>query len=399
MAKLTMKKVWGRGVVEVGDAPALICASSGMHRAAHAQSTPCRGRAWPLPCAAMSAEATHPLSPDSPPRSALITGAAGYLGSTLAHHLVAEGWSVIGLDDLSNGHAESLPLSVPLIRGDVRDPEALSAALGRFGRAPEVVFHLAGLIAVGESMQMPARYHSVNVGGTAALIEAAMEAGVEAIVQASSAAVLAPTPAPDIRLDESARLAPESPYGETKVIAEETLAAAVEIGRLSGASLRLFNLAGSAYGCAERHHPETHLIPLAIAAARRQREALSLFGDDFPTPDGTCLRDYVHIEDVVHAFAAAARRVLDRQRSGWAGYDVFHVGSGVGHSVREVIAMVEAVVGHDVPFVMKPRRLGDTAALIADPTRLGRTLGIYPSRDLERVVRDAAALPIAARGR
>lgn len=339
----------------------------------------------------MSAAETSPRPPQQPPRTALITGAAGFLGSTLAHHLLAEGCTVVGLDDLSNGHAESLPLSVPLIRGDIRDAEALAEALGRLGKAPEVVFHLAGLIQVGESVRQPERYLDVNAGGTAALVTAALEAGVEAIVQASSAAVLASASGPEDRLDESSPLGPESPYGESKRLAEDTLAAAVETGRLSGASLRLFNLSGAAYGCAELHEPETHLIPLALGAAVGKRPPLRLFGDDFPTPDGTPLRDYVHIEDVVEAFLSAARRALAQQRAGGHGYDVFHVGSGVGHSVREVVATVERVLGIPVPHEIAPRREGDCAALVADSTLLGKLLGIHPSRDLERMVRDAAA--------
>ncbi|MEY3011531.1 MAG: UDP-glucose 4-epimerase GalE [Pseudomonadota bacterium] len=339
----------------------------------------------------MSAAATTVLPPAQPPRTALITGATGFLGSTLAHHLLAEGCTVVGLDDLSNSSPDALPLGVPLVRGDVRDPEALAEALGRLGKAPEVVFHLAGLIQVGESVREPARYHSVNAGGTATLVTAALEAGVEAIVQASSAAVLASALGPDDRLDETCPIGPESPYGETKRLAEDTLIAAVDTGRLSGASLRLFNLAGSAYGCAEHHEPETHLIPLALGAAVGVRPPLQLFGDDFPTPDGTPLRDYVHIEDVVAAFLAAARRALARQREGVASYDVFHVGSGVGHSVREVVAMVERVVGRPVPHEIAPRRPGDCAALVADPTLLGRMLGVRPGADLERMVRDAAA--------
>jgi UDP-glucose-4-epimerase GalE len=340
----------------------------------------------------MSAAATPAQPPADAPRTALITGAAGFLGSTLAHHLLAEGVSVVGLDDLSNGHASSLPLSVPLVRGDIRDPEALALALGRLERAPEVVFHLAGLIQVGESVRQPARYRSVNVDGTAALVSAALEAGVEAIVMASSAAVLQSPSEPTALLDESCPIGPTSPYGQSKADAEETLAEAVETGRLSGASLRLFNLAGSAYGRAERHEPETHLIPLALRAAIGRGPALQLFGDDFPTPDGTPLRDYVHIEDVVAAFAAAARRAVACQRAGQPSYDVFHVGSGVGHSVRQVLATVERVVGAPVPLQTAPRRPGDCSALVASTVRLRRLLGIQPSDDLERIVRDAWAV-------
>ena len=336
-------------------------------------------------------------------RRALVTGGAGYLGSTLVRWLGARGWQVAVLDDLSNGHADALPAGVPLHRGDVRDAAAVDAALALCGPRPDVIVHLAGLIQVGESVLQPERYLSVNVDGTQVVLAAARRAGVPAFVQASSAAVLATLPARAAgdaattldRLDESAPIGPESPYGLSKVRAEAALAAAVAETAgggacLSGASLRLFNLAGSLYGCAERHEPETHLIPLALGAALGQRPPLLCFGDDFPTPDGTPLRDYVHIADVVAAFEAAALQALAASAAGTPRVEVYHLGSGVGRSVRDVVAAVERVVGRPVPHSFVPRRAGDCAALVADPSRLATVLGVTPDPDLGRMVRDAA---------
>ncbi len=337
----------------------------------------------------MSAEAVSALPAAEPPRSALVTGAAGYLGSTLVHRLLAEGCAVVALDHLQHGHADALPLGTPLVRGDIRDPEALSEALGRLGRAPDVVFHLAGLIQVGESMREPERYLSVNAGGTAALAAAALEAGVEAMVLASSAAVLASGQHADDRLDETWPLQPASPYGESKLAAERTLAAAADTGRMTSIALRMFNLCGAAHGCAERHAPETHLIPLAIGAALGRRPPLTVLGDDFPTPDGTPLRDYVHIEDVIEAFLSAGRRALALQRGGLPTFEAYHVGCGVPVSVLQVIAAVERVLGRKVPYEIGPRRPGDAVSLVADPTLLARRLGVRPFADLDRAVRDS----------
>ena len=320
-------------------------------------------------------------------RRALVTGGAGYLGSTLVRWLRERDWAVAVLDDLSNGHADALAADVPMVRGDVRDAAAVEAALAALGPRPDVVFHLAGLIQVGESVREPARYHSVNVDGTQRVLDAALVAGVPAFVQASSAATLATSAAP---LSEQSPVGPESPYGETKLLAERALAAACRRGAMNGASLRLFNLAGSLYGCAERHDPETHLIPLALAAALGLRPPLQLFGDDFPTPDGTPLRDYVHIADVVVAFEASALLALAAHADGRHTAEMVNVGSGVGRSVREVLAAVEAVLGRSVPHQVAPRRPGDCAALVADPRRLIGLIGAAPRSDLQAMVRDAA---------
>ena len=336
------------------------------------------------------------LPPPRPPSSVLVTGAAGYIGASLVRHLLAEGCRVVGLDNLERGHADALPPHVALVQGDVRDPAAVRDALLRFGRPPDACIHLAGLILVGESMVQAALYHDVNAGGTTVVAEACLEAGVPAIVLASSAAVLGSVQEGGLQLDESARVQPESPYGASKAAAEDTLQAAVQTGRLSAVALRLFNVAGAVAGVRERHDPETHLIPLAIRAAIGDLPPLRIFGTGLTTPDGTCLRDYVHVADVVRAFASAAGWAVRQQGSGDAAFEVLHVGSGVGHSVREVLAMVESVLGRPVPTANDSPRLGDVPVLVSDPRRLRGALGIVPDTSLRRMVHDCAvALGVA----
>ncbi len=325
------------------------------------------------------------------PSTVLVTGAAGYIGATLVRRLLADGARVIALDNLERGHAEQLPRDVPLIVGDVRDPDSVRQALGMFDRTPDACIHLAGLIQVGESTLFPQLYHDVNVVGTQVLADLCLEAGVAAFVMASSAAVLRPLEGVGDRLDEDAPVGPESPYGSSKLAGEHTLRAAAQLGRMSTVALRLFNVAGAAYGLAERHDPETHLIPLALRAAAGELPPLHVFGDDFPTPDRTCLRDYVHVRDVVEAFTRAARLAVAQTASGSAEFQVFHVGTGHGTSVNEVIAACELVLGKPVPRVVHGRRPGDVAALVSDPSKLAQVLNIHPDRDLLRMVRDAAA--------
>lgn len=321
--------------------------------------------------------------------SALITGVAGYVGTTLAHFLLGEGVAVVGLDRLSRGRPRSLPITVPVVRGDVCDPEAVTAAMGRLSRPPEVVFHLAGAARIAESMHNPSRFMAVNAGGTQVVVDAAQQAGVQCIVLASTAAVLAPSTDPTEALDEDAPVGPQSPYGQSKLAAEQTLAAATATGRMAGVAARLFNPVGAAFGCAERHVPETHLLPLAIAAARGHRGPLKVFGDDHPTPDGTCVRDYVHIRDVCEALHLSAAHRIQKFRAGFEPFDVLHIASGRGFSVKEVIDAVSAATGRDVPFEFAPRRPGDMSAVVGCVERLRIQLGLVPSTDLVAAAVDA----------
>ena len=320
----------------------------------------------------------------------LVTGAAGFVGSTLVRHLLQQGCQVVGLDSLERGHQESLPPHVPLVRGDVRDPAAVRAALLLFGRPPEACIHLAGLILVGESMVQPALYHDVNAVGTQVVTDACLHAGVAALTLASSAAVLGSYQPGQTRLGEAAMVAPESPYGASKLAAEDTIAAASQTGLLSSVALRLFNVAGASQGCAERHDPESHLIPLAVRAAFGELPPLRVFGTHLATPDGTCVRDYVHIEDVVEAFARATSRAVAQQASGDSTFEILHVGSGVGHSVRDVLRTVAQVLGRPVPQADDPPRLGDVPVLVANPARMRDVLDLEPDPDLARMVLDCA---------
>lgn len=328
--------------------------------------------------------------PFAPPRSVLVTGAAGFIGSTLVRRLLADGCLVVGLDSLERGHAEALPTTVPLIRGDVRDAEAVREAMRVFGRPPEACIHLAGLILVGESMVQPQRYHAVNAGGTQVVTEACLELGVPTLVLASSAAVLSARQGDAQVLDEDARLGPASPYGASKLAAERTVHAATQTGHLSGVALRLFNVAGAAYDCKERHDPETHLIPLALLAAMGREPPLRVFGTHLPTEDGTCLRDYVHIVDTLEVIVRATARAIRQHAQGEAGWDVFHVGTGRATSVLRVLATVAKVLGREVPTAANPPRLGDVPVLVSDPSKVRGVLGVRPDADLERMVRDAA---------
>lgn len=329
--------------------------------------------------------------PTPPPfESAVVTGAAGFVGRTLIHHLLAEGVTVIGLDRLSRGRPRSLPITVPIVRSDVREAEAMREAIGRLSRPPQVVFHLAGAARIAESLTDPDRFMDINAGGTQVVVDACLDAGVECVVLASTAAVLAPPDDPLQELDEDAPVGPTTPYGHSKLAAERTVEAATSTGRCAGVVARLFNPAGAAFGCAEDHHPETHLVPLAIAAALGQRPPLKVFGDDHPTPDGTCLRDYIHIRDVCQALVRSAANRLEKHRSGRSSFGVLHVGSGVGHSVLDVVRAVETATGRKVPYELAERRAGDMAGVIACAARMQIELQVRPDPDLVAMARDAA---------
>ena len=324
------------------------------------------------------------------PSSVLVTGGAGYIGSTLVRRLLRDHCRIVVLDNLERGHRDDVPMEVPLLVGDIRDPDAVRQALRVFDRPPEACIHLAGLIQVGESTLFPQLYHDVNVEGTQVVTEACLEMGVPAMVFASSAAVLRPLESVDARLDEDSPVGPESPYGSSKLKGEYTMRAAAETGRMSTMALRLFNVAGAAFGQSEKHEPETHLIPLALRAGRGDLPPLRVFGTDLPTPDGTCLRDYVHVADVVEAFARAAALCVQRTAQGDTSFQVLHVGSGEPRSVREVTRMCGLVLDKTVPMLEHPRRPGDVPALVANPALLEQILGIVPNPDLARMVLDAA---------
>lgn len=309
----------------------------------------------------------------------LVTGGAGYVGSHVVLALARQGRRVVVLDDLSAGRREFAAWGV-FVLGRVQDEDRVRR-LCRDHNVTSVV-HLAGLTSVEESMREPQRYFTENAGGTVALLSAVAKEGVRVFVYTSSAAVYG-TPASS-PVPETAEIAPTNPYGESKALG----AVMVLSSGLGTATLRLFNAAGAAWesGLGEAHDPETHLIPRALAAADGGTP-LAIHGTDWPTPDGTCVRDYVHVEDA----AAAHVAVLERLENGLPG-GAWNVGSGTGSSVLQVIAEVEAVTGKRVERVLGPRREGDVPSLVADVSRLAADTGHSPTKSsLRRIVSDAWA--------
>lgn len=316
--------------------------------------------------------------------SILVTGGAGFVGSHFARAAVEAGSRVIVLDDLSAGSAPRLPEAIVQVRGDIADRE-LVARLLELHRVTAVV-HFAGKIAVGESIGEPALYYDHNIVRALALLETVRAHGPKTFVFSSSAAVYG-TP-DEMPIAESARLEPINPYGATKLAIERALAAYGSAYGLRWAALRYFNAAGAHPDgtLREAHEPETHLIPLVIDAALGRRPPLQIFGADYPTPDGTCIRDYVHVCDLARAHLAA----LDALDAGRA-VDCTNLGSGRGASVREVIDATTRVLGRPVPFAHAPRRAGDPPVLLASTERAVELLGWRAERsELATVIEDAA---------
>jgi UDP-glucose 4-epimerase len=311
----------------------------------------------------------------------LVTGGAGYIGSVVAAQLIEDGHEVVVLDDLSTGYADSVPPGARFIEGDLRTEAGPVLAAGT-----DAVFHFAAKSLVGESVAYPGRYWEHNLGGTLALLEAMHEAGVRTIVFSSTAAVYGQPES--VPITETAPTRPVNPYGGSKLAVDTTLGAYARLRGLAAVSLRYFNVAG-AYRertggwLGERHDPETHLIPSVLAAALGGGTELSIFGDDYPTPDGTCVRDYIHVADLAraHLLALAACRPGEHQ--------VYNLGSGSGFSNREVIAACRDVSGRDIPTRLAPRRPGDPPELIAASDRIRAELGWRPARSLTDMVADA----------
>jgi UDP-glucose 4-epimerase len=313
----------------------------------------------------------------------LVTGGAGYVGSHLVLALIERGEEVVVLDNLRQGHRAAVPPEARLVVGEVGEPGLLREVFS--GPRFDAVFHFAALSLVGESMREPLRYCAENVANSLRLAEAAVRAGCRKFVLSSTAALFGdPERVP---IDEEARLAPTSAYGESKLMVERGLEWADRVHGLRSACLRYFNAAGAdpAGRIGEDHEPETHLIPLAIGAALGTRPPLTVFGADYPTPDGTCIRDYVHVSDLADAHI----RVLDLLEKCSVRYNL---GNGTGYSVRQVIETVERIGGRPVPHSYGPRRAGDPAVLVASSERIRRETGWTPRFGaLEDIVRTAWA--------
>lgn len=306
----------------------------------------------------------------------LVTGGAGYIGAHVVRSLLTAGERVVALDDLSTGVRARLPEGVVCVEASVHDLPALTNALGEY--SIDGVIHLAAKKAVAESVAEPIRYYRENIGGITTLLEAMADMGVTCLVYSSSAAVYGEPPWSPISEDTPA--APKSPYGETKLIGEWAIRAAAAISELSWVSLRYFNVAGASEpGLADTS--ANNLIPM-VYAALDSGENPEVFGTDYPTPDGSCIRDYVHVADLAEAHVRAAQYTRQAQRG-----DVFNVGTGTGASVWEVMAAISEQIGRDVDAVASPRRAGDPPELVASVDRIAGVLGWQATRTLADMVR------------
>jgi UDP-glucose-4-epimerase GalE len=307
-------------------------------------------------------------------RTVLVTGGAGFIGSHVVQALRRGGYTAVVYDDLSTGNREAVP-DVPLVLGDVQDRAALVRACRDFG--VRTIIHLAAALSVPESMRVPAHYYRTNVGGSIAVLDAAVAADVPDVVVASSGAVYGEGVGRPFREDDVPR--PVNVYGETKLVVERALAYFAAIHGIRSAALRLFNVAGAdpTGEIGEVHDPETHLLPELVAAAETGAPC-DIYGDDYPTRDGTCIRDYVHVCDVASAFVRCIEWLPLAHETAAATTAVFNVASGRGDSVREVIAAVRQITGVRVVTPLRPRRDGDPASLVACCERIRAAVGWVP---------------------
>ncbi len=311
-----------------------------------------------------------------------VTGGAGYVGSHCVRRLCEQGHKVTVFDSLVAGHRAAVDRRAAFVRGDLAEPLEVREALdgGKF----DAVMHFAAFLDVGESVREPLKYYRNNVTNTIHLLEAMKRAGVKKMVFSSTCATYGVPD--DLPITEDMSQNPINPYGRTKLAIEWLLADSAEAWGLGSVSLRYFNASGAASdgSIGEDHDPETHLIPIVLQVALGQREHISIFGDDYPTPDGTCIRDYIHVEDLAEVHARAIEGI-----SG-AGADYFNVGTGVGQSVLDVITAARSVTGHGIPARVAPRRPGDPPSLYADPSRVMRRYRWEPRfKAIESVVASA----------
>ncbi|MGI5338407.1 UDP-glucose 4-epimerase GalE [Streptomyces sp. CA-181903] len=310
-------------------------------------------------------------------RTCLVTGGAGYIGSVVAAHLVAAGHRVTVLDDLSTGHRDAVPQGARFIEGRVQD------AARWLDGSYDAVLHFAACSQVGESVAAPEKYWRNNVGGSLDLLDAMREAGVRTLVFSSTAATYG-DPRDPVPLTETDTTAPTNPYGASKLAVDHMIAGECAAHGLAAVSLRYFNVAGAHGRYGERHAPETHLIPIVLQAALGERAEITVHGDDYPTPDGTCVRDYLHVGDLAEAHLLA----LDAARPGE--HLICNLGNGNGFSVRQVVETAREVTGRPLPCRTGPRRPGDPAVLVASAERAREVLGWKPRRpELAAIIADA----------
>ncbi|NOX58541.1 MAG: UDP-glucose 4-epimerase GalE [Planctomycetes bacterium] len=298
-----------------------------------------------------------------------VSGGAGYVGSHCVRRLVAGGHRVTVYDNLCAGHRESVPEGVAFVCADLADRDQLSKTLGE---GFDAVMHFAAFLDVGESVKAPLKYYQNNVSNTIGLLETMRDCDVKRMVFSSTCATYG-IPA-EVPITEQQNQAPINPYGHTKLAMEWALADCAKAWGLGSCALRYFNAAGAAKdgSIGEDHDPEIHLIPVVLQVALEQRQHVSIFGKDYPTPDGTCVRDYIHVEDLADAHLLAIENIHPGV------FDAFNVGTGIGTSVRQLIEAAREVTGHEIPATDAPRRLGDPPTLLADPTKIKSQLGWRP---------------------
>jgi UDP-glucose 4-epimerase len=310
----------------------------------------------------------------------LVTGGAGYIGSVVARDLVAAGYQVTVLDDLSAGFADNVPDDAEFRKLSVHDVRQVLTPEAGFG----AVMHFAGRIEVAESVTRPDLYWQVNVAGSMAVLEAVRAAGTPRMIFSSTGSLYDASGSG--KLTEDAAVRPRNPYAATKLAVDLMLAGECQAFGLAAASLRYFNAAGAAGRLGERHQPESHLIPIVLQVAAGQRDELMLYGDDYPTPDGTCIRDYIHVADLSAAHLLAVEAIQPGR------HEVYNLGNGEGYSNQQVIEAVREVTGHAVPVKLAPRRAGDAAVTVAASGKAHRELGWRPARtDLREIISDAWA--------
>jgi UDP-glucose 4-epimerase len=300
----------------------------------------------------------------------LVTGGAGYIGSATAEALIHAGHQVTVYDSLITGHRAAVPDGATFIEADLADSHTLAETLTN--QKFDAVMHFAAFIEAGESMKDPGRFYHNNFTNSLTLMETAVRAGVTRFVLSSTAAVFKSSDEP---LTEESALGPTNVYGHTKLLIEETLEWYRQIHGLHFAALRYFNACGALPNRGEAHQPESHLIPLVLGVPSGERDSANIYGTDYPTPDGTCIRDYIHIADLVSAHLLALDGLSERDSL------IYNLGSGNGYSVREVIETARQVTGHLIPVNEFPRRLGDSARLVASSEKIKRELGWKPEHD------------------